>query len=80
MVNIALLSAAHVHTRGFLRNIAEGTTRPTQVDRLVAAITGQLTREELDADLRCAVDAVAIMEACYQSNRSGGWVDVRSAA
>jgi predicted dehydrogenase len=59
--------------------VAEATARPTQVDRLVAAITGEVTRKELDADLRCAIEAVAIMEACYESNRSGGWVDVRQA-
>jgi predicted dehydrogenase len=59
--------------------IAVGTARPTQVDRLVAAINGEVTRQELDADLQCAVDAVAVMEACYESNRTGRWVDVRSA-
>lgn len=59
--------------------VSEGAARPTQVDRLVAAITGQVTREELDADLQCAVDAVAIMQACYESNRTGGWVDVPAA-
>ena len=59
--------------------VAEGTARPTQVDRLVAAIKGDLSREELDADLTCAVEAVAIMEACYESNRTGSWVQVRSA-
>jgi predicted dehydrogenase len=61
--------------------VAEGSERPTQVDRLVAAIKGDLSRQELDADLECAVDAVAVMEACacYESNRTGGWVDVRRA-
>lgn len=59
--------------------VADGEARPTQVDRLVAAIKGELDRAELDADLQCAVDAVAIMEACYESNRSGAWVQVRSA-
>ena len=60
-------------------SIAVGTARPTQVDRLVATINGEMTRQKLDADLQCAVDAVAVMEACYESNRSGHWVDVRSA-
>ncbi|MCH2664282.1 Gfo/Idh/MocA family oxidoreductase [bacterium] len=54
-------------------DIATGTERPTRVDRLVAAINGELTAEELDADLACAVDAVAIMEACYKSNESKQW-------
>jgi predicted dehydrogenase len=50
--------------------------RPCLVARLVAAITGELSRAELDADLAAAADAVAIMEACYQSNRTNAWVDV----
>jgi predicted dehydrogenase len=58
--------------------VAEGTERPTRVDRLVGAIEGKVTRQELDADLRCAVDAVAVMEACYKSSDTGAWVDVRS--
>jgi predicted dehydrogenase len=56
--------------------VAAGTDRPTRVDRLVAAIEGHLTAAELEADLLCAADAVAIMEACYQSNESGAWADV----
>ncbi len=56
--------------------VAQGEEKPTRVDRLVAAIEGNISKEELDADLACAADAVAIMEACYQSNESGGWVDV----
>jgi predicted dehydrogenase len=58
--------------------VAKGEEKPTRVDRLVAAIEGNISKEELDADLTCAADAVAIMEACYQSNESGGWVDVPS--
>lgn len=50
--------------------------KPSRVGRLVAAIEGTLTREELDADLQCAADAVAIMEACYESARTGRWTDV----
>ena len=56
--------------------IAESDDRPTQVDRLVAAIKGELTADELEQDLVCAADAVAIMEACYESSRTGTWVDV----
>ena len=51
----------------------DGQERPTRVDRLIAAINGSVPREEYDADLACAVDAVAIMEACYASNKSGRW-------
>ena len=56
--------------------VPKGTERPTGVDRLVAAIRGELSTEELEQDLVCAADAVAIMEACYTSNETGGWVDV----
>jgi len=56
--------------------VPEGEARPTRVDRLVAAIRGQLSSEELEQDLSCAADAVAIMEACYQSSEAGAWVEV----
>jgi predicted dehydrogenase len=56
--------------------VAKGTERPTRVDRLVAAINGDLPQAELDADLECAIDAVAIMEACYKSNKSKHWEPV----
>lgn len=56
--------------------VPEGQARPTRVDRLIAAIEGKLDRGEIDRDLRCAIDAVAIVEACYLSSRSGTWVDV----
>ncbi len=60
--------------------VADGEARPTTVDRLVAAIKGELSREELDADLACAVAAVAVMDACYASSKSGGWVEVMQAS
>ncbi|MEE3337398.1 MAG: hypothetical protein VX255_13495, partial [Candidatus Latescibacterota bacterium] len=53
-----------------------GGARPTTVDRLVAAIRGELSREELAADLQCAVNAVAVMDACYASDKSGAWENV----
>ena len=56
--------------------VALGTERPRAIDRLIAAISGEISAEELDADLVCAVDSVAVIEACYQSNDSGGWVAV----
>jgi len=56
--------------------VAPALARPVQVARLVAAAAGQLPRAELDADLRCAADAVAIMEACYASSASGHWEPV----
>ena len=58
--------------------IDPGEEKPTRVDRLIASIEGSISKTELDADLTCAIDAVAIMEACYQSSDSGGWVNVPS--
>lgn len=56
--------------------VDKSEAKPTRVERLLAAIGGKITREELDADLQCAIDAVGIMEACYESNRKGSWVAV----
>ena len=58
--------------------VSVGQDRPTRVDRLIAAIQGKLSADELQADLACAADAVAIMEACYKSSKTGAWVDVPS--
>jgi len=44
----------------------------------VAAIQGDLSAAELEADLFCAADAVAIIEACYQSNQTGAWAAVET--
>lgn len=60
------------------RPLPPAPARPRQVDRLIAAIDGTLSRQELDADLRCAADAVAIMEACYRSAAAGAWTEVES--
>ena len=57
--------------------VAEGTARPKQIDRLVGAIEGTVDAGELEADLACSADAVAIMEACYRSNETGAWEDVQ---
>ena len=51
--------------------------RPVAVDRLVAAILGQVTDQELADDLSAILDSVAIMEAAYASARSGRWVKVK---
>ncbi len=47
--------------------------RPTRMDRLVAAIRGELSAEELAADLAATRDTVAIMEAAYRASNSGSW-------
>lgn len=51
--------------------------RPAQIDRLVAAVRGELNAEELTADLECCLDEVNIMEACYRSAAAAGaWAKV----
>lgn len=49
---------------------------PTRMDRLVAAVRGQIPAETLAEELVLALDAVAIMEACYKSADKGKWVKV----
>lgn len=50
--------------------------RPTRIDRLVAAIRGEIPADELAADLAATQDAVALMEAAYRSSADGCWVRV----
>ena len=57
--------------------VAPIADRPTRVDRLVGVLTGDVTDDELAADLAAAIDAVAIMQAAYESD--GAWTDVPSA-
>jgi predicted dehydrogenase len=56
--------------------VPEAPAKPTRVDRLVAAVRGELSADELAEDLKAAADAVAITEACYQSSKRGEWVSV----
>lgn len=51
-------------------------SRPTQIDRLVAAIGGKLSAEELRRDLEASLDAVAITVACYAAAKTGTWEKV----
>lgn len=62
--------------RGDPQPVPAAEARPTRIDRLVAAIEGDLSPDELEQDLVCAADAVAIVEACYESNKTGQWVKV----
>jgi predicted dehydrogenase len=50
--------------------------KPTRVDRLVAAIKGEIPAAELRADLAATLDSVAIMEAAYKSAKTGKWIKV----
>jgi predicted dehydrogenase len=58
--------------------VVPGDERPSGVNRLAAAMKGELSADELEQDLICAADAVAITEACYQSSETGTWVGVPS--
>jgi predicted dehydrogenase len=49
--------------------------RPSTVDCLIAVIQKEIPADELSADLDAILDAVAIMEAAYQANAKGGWVE-----
>ncbi|MBA3709828.1 MAG: Gfo/Idh/MocA family oxidoreductase [Planctomycetes bacterium] len=51
--------------------IVPATSRPKQVDRLIAAVRGAIPAEDLAQDLAACIDAVAIMEAAYTSSTSG---------
>jgi predicted dehydrogenase len=55
-------------------------SRPATADRLVAVIKGEIPADELQADLEAFLDEVAIMEAAYQSNAKGGWVQLGATA
>ena len=56
--------------------VAKGEEKPTRVERLLRSIRGEMAADELAADLACAADAVAIVEACYASSEQKAWVDV----
>lgn len=50
--------------------------RPFRVERLVAVIRGELSRDELKWDLAASMDVVGWMEAAYTSAASGRWVKI----
>jgi predicted dehydrogenase len=66
------------HGQGDPQPLVSGKSRPAQIDRLVAAIRGELTPTELQSDLAACLDSVAIMEACYASAKSGRWTRVQN--
>lgn len=51
--------------------------RPLRVERLIAAIRGELSAAELQEDLTAAMDVVGWMEAAYASAASGRWETIR---
>ncbi|MBN8217170.1 MAG: Gfo/Idh/MocA family oxidoreductase [Spirochaetes bacterium] len=52
--------------------------KPDRMDRLVALTRGEVPEAEWKADLDACFDAVAIVEAAYESSKKGKWVKVRS--
>jgi len=56
----------------------EAPARPDHIARLIELVRGTLPEAEWKADLAACLDAVAIMEAAYQSAERGAWVDVAS--
>ena len=57
-------------------DVPKGDEKPTRIERLIAVIRGELTKEELDHDLDCCRDAVKIMAAAYESAKTGTWAKV----
>lgn len=57
--------------------VTPSAEKPTRVDRLVAAIRGEVAPAELKADLSAIFDSVAIMEAAYASSKAGRWIRVK---
>lgn len=51
--------------------------KPTRVDRLVAAIRGEIPADELKADFEACADTVSLMAAAYASARSGQWESLK---
>jgi predicted dehydrogenase len=64
--------------QGDAPKIPEGDWKPDRVKRLIAAIRGDLTQQELAEDLDACIDEVAIMAAAYASAEIGEWVEVES--
>ena len=50
--------------------------RPDRIARLLAVIEGKVAQDELAEDLAACLDAVTIMAAAYESNRTGTWQPV----
>jgi predicted dehydrogenase len=51
--------------------------RPDRIARLLAAVRGEIAPQELQEDLRHCLNAVLVMVAAYESNRTGTWQPVK---
>ena len=57
--------------------VPDADARPDRIRRLIALVKGELSAEEVAADLAACLDAVRIMAAAYASAASGGtWTKV----
>ena len=59
---------------GPAEEVPNADARPDRIARLVALVKGELSAEEVAADLAACLDAVRIMAAAYESATSGTWV------
>ncbi|MDA3799631.1 MAG: Gfo/Idh/MocA family oxidoreductase [Kiritimatiellae bacterium] len=60
-----------------LAPIQPAEAKPDRVKRLLALVAGEISAEELQADLKACIDAVAIMSAAYESAEKGTWIDIK---
>jgi predicted dehydrogenase len=51
--------------------------RPDRIARLLAAVRGEIAPQELQEDLTHCLNAVLVMVAAYESNRTGTWQPVK---
>ena len=58
------------------RPVPGADSRPDRIARLVALARGELSTEEVAADLDACLDAVRIMDAAYRSAATGQWTPV----
>ncbi|MBI4976593.1 MAG: Gfo/Idh/MocA family oxidoreductase [Spirochaetes bacterium] len=64
-------------TGGEAKAVTDLDEDPVRVDRLAAAIRGELTEEVLAKDFEAICGTVAVLEAMYTSAAQGTWVKVR---
>lgn len=58
--------------------LPEAPALPARIDRLVAAVRGEIAAAELEADLDAACGSTAILAAAYHSAHSGRWENVET--
>lgn len=57
-------------------SVPNADARPDRIARLVALVKGELSADEVAADLAACLDAVRIMAAAYESAKTGTWTRV----